>query len=223
MRKYLWYALGEILLVMAGILLALQVNNWNEQRKADNIAGATLQKLQTELQEAKTDIESSLEVNRMFLRWSDQYLNSESFIDSLKANPHRVFRLISYAPVSLELPVLKQELSSEQLIVDAGDLTYNLHRINRIYDEVLSVQSIAKDLWNDNVVGYFIEKRVYVDFNSFMRRNAVNEEAVINLAYDDEYKNLVAMAGSVNFRLISNYERLLGYLDETLTHIETMK
>ena len=32
-RKYLLYAIGEILLVMIGILLALQVNNWNEQRK----------------------------------------------------------------------------------------------------------------------------------------------------------------------------------------------
>ena len=31
--KYFKYALGEILLVMIGILLALQVNNWNEQRK----------------------------------------------------------------------------------------------------------------------------------------------------------------------------------------------
>ena len=31
--KYLLYALGEILLVMIGILLALQVNNWNEWRK----------------------------------------------------------------------------------------------------------------------------------------------------------------------------------------------
>lgn len=31
-RKYIWYALGEILLVMIGILLALQVNNWNEER-----------------------------------------------------------------------------------------------------------------------------------------------------------------------------------------------
>jgi hypothetical protein len=30
--KYLKYALGEILLVMIGILLALQVNNWNEGR-----------------------------------------------------------------------------------------------------------------------------------------------------------------------------------------------
>lgn len=31
--KYLLYGLGEVLLVMIGILLALQVNNWNEDRK----------------------------------------------------------------------------------------------------------------------------------------------------------------------------------------------
>lgn len=31
--KYLRYAVGEILLVVIGILIALQVNNWNEQRK----------------------------------------------------------------------------------------------------------------------------------------------------------------------------------------------
>lgn len=33
MINYLKYALGEIILVMIGILLALQVNNWNQERK----------------------------------------------------------------------------------------------------------------------------------------------------------------------------------------------
>ncbi|MGB5357241.1 MAG: DUF6090 family protein [Eudoraea sp.] len=31
--KYLLYAIGEILLVVIGILIALQVNDWNEGRK----------------------------------------------------------------------------------------------------------------------------------------------------------------------------------------------
>ena len=30
--KYFKYAIGEILLVVIGILIALQINNWNEQR-----------------------------------------------------------------------------------------------------------------------------------------------------------------------------------------------
>ena len=33
-RKYLKYAIGEIVLVVIGILIALSINNWNEDRKA---------------------------------------------------------------------------------------------------------------------------------------------------------------------------------------------
>jgi hypothetical protein len=32
-RKYLFYAIGEVALVVIGILIALQINNWNEARK----------------------------------------------------------------------------------------------------------------------------------------------------------------------------------------------
>ena len=31
--KYLRYAVGEVILVVIGILIALQVNNWNEYKK----------------------------------------------------------------------------------------------------------------------------------------------------------------------------------------------
>ncbi|SDB19815.1 hypothetical protein SAMN03097699_0050 [Flavobacteriaceae bacterium MAR_2010_188] len=34
--KYLKYAIGEIFLVVIGILIALQINNWNEERKDRN-------------------------------------------------------------------------------------------------------------------------------------------------------------------------------------------
>jgi len=34
--KYFKYAIGEIVLVVIGILIALQINNWNENRKTKN-------------------------------------------------------------------------------------------------------------------------------------------------------------------------------------------
>ena len=34
--KYLKYAFGEIIIVVVGILIALQINNWNEHRKIKN-------------------------------------------------------------------------------------------------------------------------------------------------------------------------------------------
>ncbi|MCB0461581.1 MAG: DUF6090 family protein [Flavobacteriaceae bacterium] len=33
--KYFKYAIGEIVLVVIGILIALSINNWNEKRKTE--------------------------------------------------------------------------------------------------------------------------------------------------------------------------------------------
>ena len=46
--KYLKYALGEIFLVVIGILIALQVNNLNEKRKLENESREILKAINTE-------------------------------------------------------------------------------------------------------------------------------------------------------------------------------
>ena len=48
-REYVLYGFGEIFLVMFGILLALQVNRWNENRKASILENEFLQRLQSDL------------------------------------------------------------------------------------------------------------------------------------------------------------------------------
>jgi len=53
---YLRYAIGEILLVVIGILIALQVNNWNENRKERLIEIKYLKNLKHDLQSDSTDL-----------------------------------------------------------------------------------------------------------------------------------------------------------------------
>lgn len=50
--KYLKYAVGEIVLVVIGILIALQINNWNENRKVETIKTTNYLNL---LEDLKTD------------------------------------------------------------------------------------------------------------------------------------------------------------------------
>ena len=47
-RKYMAYAIGEILLLVIGILIALQINNWNENRQNRNKEVILLSQLRQE-------------------------------------------------------------------------------------------------------------------------------------------------------------------------------
>lgn len=49
LRKYLLYAVGEIVLVVIGILIALAVNNWNQEKKEQRLGDDILVRLKYDL------------------------------------------------------------------------------------------------------------------------------------------------------------------------------
>ena len=59
-RRYLVYAIGEVLLVMVGILLALQVNNWNLKRLDSRTEKAVCSNLHTSLSSDLSNLEDCL-------------------------------------------------------------------------------------------------------------------------------------------------------------------
>jgi len=61
-RKYLKYAIGEIILVMIGILLALQVNNWNEARLDKEREQVILTQLEEEFKANLKQLEAKMEL-----------------------------------------------------------------------------------------------------------------------------------------------------------------
>jgi len=60
-RTYLLYAIGEILLVVIGILIALQVNNWNKERKDLQLTEQYLLSLREDLQEDLTMLQAGFD------------------------------------------------------------------------------------------------------------------------------------------------------------------
>ena len=67
--KYLIYAIGEIVLVVIGILLALQVNNWKENQVEIKQQNVILANLNLELNNNLKNLNSTIE-------FSERYINS---------------------------------------------------------------------------------------------------------------------------------------------------
>jgi len=59
-NKYLLYAAGEIFLVVVGIIIALQINNWNEDKKSQKAANYVLQEILNNLNEDASILEDIL-------------------------------------------------------------------------------------------------------------------------------------------------------------------
>ena len=66
LKRYLIYAIGEILLVMIGILLALQVNNWNESLKTGRLEQTYLKQLKEEFNYNREELDEVMRINKKF-------------------------------------------------------------------------------------------------------------------------------------------------------------
>jgi hypothetical protein len=86
--KYLLYATGEIVLVVIGILIALQINDWNDNRKATNSEIKTLYQLNIDLKSNLREIseirEQSIEANKSGKKILHHLNSNEQVTDSLK-------------------------------------------------------------------------------------------------------------------------------------------
>ena len=83
-RSYFLYAIGEIALVVIGILIALQINNWNEARKYAENEAYTLGEILNNLQEDEDQISIIIQ------RRNDAKAAVERLLHSLRQPPESV-------------------------------------------------------------------------------------------------------------------------------------
>ncbi|MDC6350071.1 DUF6090 family protein [Zeaxanthinibacter sp. PT1] len=155
--KYLTYAIGEIVLVVIGILIALSINNWNENRKNSIEEKAILQNLIENLNLSKIQSEQLISeenqlkqnlIQILGVNSNDTRVNTKIISDSIFKNA--VWDLQSDMPTfnaynnlksTNKLSLIKNKNINEKFT----ELEFRQNKLNDILEDRLSVHQIRID------------------------------------------------------------------------------
>jgi hypothetical protein len=119
-RAYLLYAIGEIFLVVIGILIALQVNNWNIQRQNKTAEEQYLERLVIELENDLESITISIQSNLSRKERGEFLIKTKTNPDLVEENPTYFIQSIEYTGYT-NAPVISNHTFEE--IKSSGKLS----------------------------------------------------------------------------------------------------
>lgn len=188
--NYLKYAIGEIALVMIGILLALQVNNWNEHRKLKIEEVGLLQDIQSDLRASINEIDRNISYNsitvrnnRKILKYLKEDLPYEATLDTAFGqisnwdSPY--FTFTAYETLKNKGLELIQNDSLKKAIVNIYEFEFAFLAKDYDHSEWVLAQSITFPITN---------KYVRRDLNSSITGKPNDYEA---LKTNDEFINML--------------------------------
>lgn len=171
--KYFKYAIGEIVLVVIGILIALQINTWNEQRKQNKQELYTLKQLKVEFQADSIALNDIMRLTNGKTNTIKQIMRfiSEQKTDSLKLQ--MIFFIGNSTPFYDYSPTYNELVSSGNLNMISNDsiknaindfINHNAMVENTIYPEMLQRESAYMDqvykYFNGDIIGQLWEREL---------------------------------------------------------------
>lgn len=210
--KYLKYAIGEIILVVIGILIALSINNWNEKRK-DSLQEKVVLKTLLEnlslakIQSQKLIAEETLLKDRLILvldlEPSEKRKNKTTIPDSIFK--YAVWDLQSDQPTFNAYFNLKSTdqlglISNTKITENFTDLEFALNQLNDILEDRLSVHQIRIDdilelninfipLVKSNIPEINIENEVKNDYQEILTNPRVRNLLGMKLSFAQDAIN----------------------------------
>lgn len=218
--KYFKYAIGEIILVVIGILIALQINNWNSNRIQKQKESIYLTNIKRDLKEQLTTIEIQIayesQVNKIATPIIAYYKKHQAFkIDSVFTN--NIGNLSGRKTFIKNAPTYTELISSGNIDIISDNIIKN--DIIKYYQEIERTELIINKNNNLYTDGVFIpevlnlsEIQMGGEFNldkmtSFMKNNNVpfidlNEPRLKEITKKqlENPENELKMINCINFR-----------------------
>lgn len=173
--NYLKYAVGEILLVVIGILIALQVNNWNENRKTRMFEQEILSLIDKNLTRDSVLIAVELQHAVLANQMIDSILHQVDkgiFNEKLNGWMGKVVTFERFKSQSSGFEVLKSKgmevVSDKNLQVDL--INYYDETLFKLYQALLDVENFFNNDWIPVI------KMEFKDFDYRVRMEPINQK-----------------------------------------------
>ncbi len=150
--RYFKYAIGEIILVVIGILIALQINNWNEHRKEHSNEAKILKTLNDEFLENKMTLDSTLTLLSSAADALSFVLKNIDHEPKIELTPVQLDSVLYY---TISDPYWKKSEYTLKNLENSGKLSSlsNQKLKAKLYEYSLAVTDIT-DKDNDATVGF---------------------------------------------------------------------
>ena len=229
--KYLLYAIGEIILVVIGILIALQINNWNENRKNSNEEIAILQSLDKNLILAKKQSESLVSTEKdskavLLLVLGIDTISSIIDKNSISDNIFKdaFWNLENDIPVINTYTDLKNTnklglIKNQKIKEKFTSLEVNLNELKGMLDDRLNVQQIRIDDIAENEINFIPLIKSSIPTINITNEKQNNYKQIIN---NQRIRNLLGMKLNMTQDVLNyreNLDKEIKELSEVLAWI----
>ncbi len=233
--KYFKYAIGEIILVVIGILIALQINNWNEQRINQG-------KEQVILKALKTDFKANLNLLKQENSTSEDAYNASLTLKALikpdvsEFSEKQIDSLISvmyeYQAFDPIQGAIDEVLSSGQLnLIQNKKIKNEISRWSSVIDDLKADIDITNDYAFNHLIPYLSKNasisnlligQTNANFQTLKPLPPSNFEANYEqIMTSHEFENMVNWH-AINVKyLITEYGLVQSYLENVLVLIES--
>ena len=236
LSKYLLYAVGEIVLVVIGILIALQINNWNENRKANQEENNLFANLKIDFESRLTELNefnaarekatsAALSLNSIIADKNNRPRDAE--IDSLLS------KLINGFKFNEEFKMLEvvfntgliNDIKNEQL---KRQLVEWPQKVEEMLEEQRMFNELIDNHWTPHIAQHLSLRDIYEKFD-FRQYNIPSGEPV---SLRKDYEGFLADPRTENYlvqfqllmrvnymdtkTLIASAENIIGLLDSEL-------
>ena len=216
--KYFKYAIGEILLVVIGILIALQVNNWNEERKLRNESQEILKSLHAEFKNNRKVLKERID----FLEDANRYVKAVLDLMGSDESQLAAVNVDSIINSSLNYGNYNPANSTIQELISSGKL--NLIKNSQLKDNLFNwLQTLEdtdedfknQDLQSATMLEVYLVKNIsfknvmiYHPLNYVDGKSKLFDGKYEPIFKDLEFENLFYVKQFWNTTMINHYKEL---------------